>query len=114
MAVAIFVPSFLFFHLIPDAKMASRAVFRPRASTSTTNGKGEIRQALRFPADMRPLTSEQQIPDPTRKGRDWVRDDTRRVLLVRVGVTGLKTPHYRSGSRRTRQVVPVRGTIPHL
>src|SRR5436309_4463350 len=44
MVVAIFVPSFLFFHLIPDAKTASRAVFRPRASTSTTKGKGEIRQ----------------------------------------------------------------------
>ena len=44
MVVAIFVPSFLFFHLIPDAKTASRAVFRPRASTSTTNRKGEIRQ----------------------------------------------------------------------
>src|SRR5690349_18626999 len=44
MVVAIFVPSFLFFHLIPGAKTASRAVFRPGASTSTTNGKGEIRQ----------------------------------------------------------------------
>src|SRR5437763_11363639 len=44
MVVAILVPSFLFFHLIPDAKTASRAVFRPRASTSTTNRKGETRQ----------------------------------------------------------------------